>query len=226
MNRVGAWCVMAVLGCVVVAPSTSAQGVSRYRAYVLENSLECVIAESGSRAADVKTVHERPAKIQELEWRARYVSSEREPADPVRDIAFAFYNETLYQIVVSYGRDRTEGLTSNDIVESITATYGAPLARSARIRPAAALLESVVIAQWDNDASSVTLLRDAYAPEFQLILISKAFSVRARDAIRQSNRLDAIEAPRRELEQRKREAADASAARAKTRTTNKAAFRP
>jgi hypothetical protein len=38
--------------------------------------------------------------------------------------------------------------------------------------------------------------------------------------------LDTIEAPRREAEQRKKEAGDASAARDKTRIINKAAFRP
>jgi hypothetical protein len=38
--------------------------------------------------------------------------------------------------------------------------------------------------------------------------------------------LDAAEAPRRELDQRKKEAAEASAAREKARATNKAAFRP
>jgi len=39
-------------------------------------------------------------------------------------------------------------------------------------------------------------------------------------------RLDAIQAPRRELEQRKKEVADAAATRDKIRMTNKAAFRP
>jgi hypothetical protein len=38
--------------------------------------------------------------------------------------------------------------------------------------------------------------------------------------------LDAIEAPRREAAQRKKEASDASAARDKARIANKAAFRP
>jgi hypothetical protein len=38
--------------------------------------------------------------------------------------------------------------------------------------------------------------------------------------------LDAAEAPQRELNQRKKDAADASAAQEQTRATNKAAFRP
>lgn len=54
---------------------------------------------------------------------------------------------------------------------------------------------------------------------------SKPLSFRARNAIREAVRLDAAEAPGRELDQRKKEAAEASAAREKTRVTNKAAFR-
>ena len=226
MNRVGA-CVMMVLASVLGAQPAAAQDVSRYRDYVLESSLESVIAESGVRAADLRTVHRRPGKIDELEWRAPYVSSERERPDPVQGIAFAFYNEALYQIVVTYDRDRTDGLTDNDIVESLTATYGPPVARPARSRPLAPLPErSVVLAQWESAASSMTLLRDAYSPEFQLILISKALNERAGQAIREATRLDTLEAPRRELERQKQDAADASAAREKARTTNKAAFRP
>jgi len=56
--------------------------------------------------------------------------------------------------------------------------------------------------------------------------LAKALSTRAREAIREAARLDAIEAPRRELEERKKQVADAAAARDKVRTTNKAAFRP
>ena len=43
---------------------------------------------------------------------------------------------------------------------------------------------------------------------------------------REAIRLDLIEAPRREAEQRRKEATNASAARDKTRIANKAAFRP
>jgi hypothetical protein len=218
---------MLVLASVLGAPPAAAQDVSRYRDYVLESSLESVIAESGVRAADVRTVHQRPGRIDELEWRAPYVSADRERPDPVRGIAFTFYNEALYRIVVTYDRDRTDGLTGNDVVESLTATYGPPVARPAKSRPASPLPEtSGVLARWESDASSVTLLRDTYSPEFQLILISKALNASAGTAIREAIRLDVLEAPRRELEQRKKEAADDSAAREKTRTANKAAFRP
>jgi hypothetical protein len=73
-----------------------AQDMSRYRAYVLESSLDVVVLASGARAADAKTLHERPATIQQLEWRAPYADSRNTQADPVREISFTFYNDALY----------------------------------------------------------------------------------------------------------------------------------
>ena len=204
----------------------SAQDLTRYRVYVLESSLESVVAASGTRAADAKTLHERPAKIQQLEWRAPYGSSERELADPVQGAVFTFYDGALYQVVVSYNRGRTDGLSNSDIIESLTAEYGDPVLASARNRPPAAIIGTLVLAHWDSAGSSLTLLRSAYSAEFQLVLVSKALSTRAKSAIREAGRLDAIEAPRRELEERNKEIADAADARDKVRTTNKAAFRP
>ena len=207
----------------------SAQDISRYRAYVLESGLDSVVAASGARAADAKTLHERPGTIQELEWRAPYVDSRNTLADPVREITFAFYNDALYQVIVNYDRDRTAGLTNSDIVESLSTTYGAPILASSRSRPSPpveAFPDSVVVARWESADSMLTLLRGSYTPEFQLVLVSKSLSARARTAIREAARLDVIEAPRREAAQRKKEATEANAARDKTRIANKAAFRP
>lgn len=206
-----------------------AQDLSRYRDYVLESSVDTVAAASGQRATEAQTLHERPAKIQELQWRAPYVNPATATADPVRDVAFAFFNNELYQVVVTYDRDRTEGLTNDDIIASLSASYGAPVLKSAIARtdlPAPVLLDTTVLAQWSTAAASVTLLRDTYSPEFQLILSSKPLTARARTAIREAIRLDALDAPRREVEQRKKEVVDTEAALDKARSTNKAAFRP
>ncbi len=219
-------CLAAAVGLIFNAQVVSAQDSFGYRTYVLESSLESVVTASRARAADAKTLHERPARIQELEWRAPYVSSGSEEADPVRHLTFSFIDDALFQILVSYDPDRTDGLTNNDLIQSLSATYGAPVSRSAKRRPAAALPDSVVLAQWEKGASSLTLLRGAYSSEFHLLLISNPLAARARTSMREAIRLDAIEAPRRELEQRKKEVVDASAARDKTRKTNKAAFRP
>jgi hypothetical protein len=217
---------VAAVALVLTSQLGSAQDLSRYRAYVLESSLESVVAASGARAADARTLHERPARIQELEWRAPYASSGSQMVDPVRGAVFAFYDDALYQMVVNYDRERTDGLTTGEIIDSLTALYGEPVLKTARNRPPAARPEAVVLAQWDSQVSSLTLLRDGFSTEYQLVLMSKALGLRARDAIREAGRLDAIEAPRREIEERKKAVTDAAVTREKTRTTNKAAFRP
>ena len=86
--------------------------------------------------------------------------------------------------------------------------------------------DSIVLARWESAESLVTLVRGSYTREYQLILISKPLNTRARAAIREAVRLDAVEAPRREADQRKKETLDASSAREKLRLVNKAAFRP
>jgi hypothetical protein len=205
-----------------------AQDMTRYRAYALESSLDTVVATIGA-PADAETLHTRPATIQELKWRAPYVSSTAPLADPVHDITFSFYNGALYQLVVSYDRDRTEGLTAKDVLEAVSTTYGVPAPGSARTGTAPsreAFPDSVVLARWESPESLVTLVKGSYTGGYQLILISKPLSTRARAAIREAVRLDAIEAPRRESEQRKKESIDASTAREKLRLVNKAAFRP
>ena len=218
------WVALALV--VFASQVASAQDRLGYRAFVLESSVDTVVASSGATASDTKVRHERPALIQELEWRAPYTRTGNELADPVRGLIFSFCDDALYQVLVTYDPDRTVGLTNGDIVDSLTAVYGTPLPAAARNRPLAAPLDTVVLAQWDSSGSSLTLLRGVYSGDFQLILSSKTLSTRARGAIREAERLATADAPRKELEQRKKDAADATAARDRIRANNKAAFRP
>lgn len=207
-----------------------AQELSRYRDYALETSLASVVKISGTRIDEAKTLHERPAKIQELKWRAPYVRAGTQRADPVRDLMFRFYNDQLYQVVVTYDRDRMAGLTNDDVIESISATYGVALLQDARTSrrgvPDDVPLETTVVAQWEDAASLLTLMRSTYPAQYQIALISKALDARARAAITEALRLDTQEAPQRELDQRKQEAEDADVASSKARVVNKVAFRP
>jgi hypothetical protein len=220
MNKLCAFSLAVSL--ILSAQLVSAQDLSRYRAYALDSSLDSVLAASAAPAADVKVVYERPSLIQALEWRAPYTSSRVDAVDPVRGILFSFCDNALYQVLVSYDRDRTDGMSNGDVIESLTAVYGTPVRASARNRPLDAAPDTLVIAQWDSAESSVTLLRSVYSPEFQLMLTSKASSTRARGAIREAARMELADAPRRQSEQRDKAAADAN----KVRAANKAAFRP
>jgi len=217
------WVALALV--VFASQVASAQDRLGYRAFVLESSVDTVVASSGATASDTKVRHERPALIQELEWRAPYTSS-HEFADPVRLILFSFCDDALYQLLVTYDRGRTDGLSNSDVIESLSSTYGTPVPAAARNRPLDAASDTVVLAQWERAGSSLTLLRGVYAADFQLMLTSTVLNTRARGAIREAARLATADAPRREEEQRKKDAADAAAAREKIRASNKAAFKP
>jgi hypothetical protein len=223
--------VFAALCVTLFSHSLFAQDISRYRAYPLGSSLASVVKLSGARTNDLKTLHERPAMIQELEWLAPFVLSGSVQADPVRDVKFTFYNDQLFRIVVSYDRNRMEGLTNDDVIESISAMYGVPVLSSARTSRSTAAgadapAETAVLAQWEDTESSVTLVRGTYSLEFRLVLISRSLHTQAQAAIREALRLDAREAPQREMDQRKKAMADARTAQEKARVVNKAAFKP
>jgi hypothetical protein len=212
------------------------QDLSRYRQYALASSVASVVGVSGARESDRTLRHERPARIEEIAWRVPYRPATGEPTDPVRDVLFSFYDDQLYRVAVTYDRDRMEGLTNDDVIESVSAVYGVPLLRYAKPVHRAAARDMVtdtadpadisVVAQWEDAASLLTLTRSTYWPEFQLVLVSKPLSAQARDAITEARRLDAQEAPQRELEQRKQAEADAREAGRKARVENKPAFRP
>jgi hypothetical protein len=51
--------VVFALTLVLIGQMASAQDMSRYRAHALESSLDSVIAATGARAADLKTLHDR-----------------------------------------------------------------------------------------------------------------------------------------------------------------------
>ena len=100
---------LTVLGVVITAAATQGETAAHYRDFQLGGSLASVSAITGAPASDVKTIHTRPASLQSLEWRRPYSGSET-AVDPVQQIAFSFYNDQLFRLVVDYDRNRTEGM--------------------------------------------------------------------------------------------------------------------
>src|SRR5689334_25361635 len=120
--------VIVALGLVLSTYPLQGQDRSRYRDFQLGSDLPSVSALASVPASEAKTIHQRPAVMQELTWRRPYVlnGSTALSNDPVRQIVFSFYNDQLSKIVIDYEHDRTVGLTDADAIDAISATYGRP----------------------------------------------------------------------------------------------------
>lgn len=218
--------VAGALAVIVAMPPVSAQSASRYREFELGGNLASISALAGTGVSEAKTIHSRPAVMQELRWQRPYSA----PSDAVQQITFSFYNDQLSKMVVDYDRDRTAGMTDADLVEALSESYGAPSKPAASNRsPMASQLEQesgTLVARWLDPDRSVALYRASYASAVRLIVTSPRLEGLARTAIALAARLDEREAPRREIERQKKEADDARVVQEKARLANKAAFRP
>src|SRR5689334_9163204 len=99
-----------VCGVVSMTRGVNGQSVSGYRNFALGSGVATVAGLAGVDPAEAKTIHERPAVLQDLEWRpSRWVpGSNASSVDPVEQIRFSFYNNQLFLVVVDYSRERTE----------------------------------------------------------------------------------------------------------------------
>ncbi len=208
------------------------QGLSHYRNFELGSDVASVSSLAGARSSEVKTIHKRPALLQDLEWRpSHWVSGSAEAStDPVEQIRFSFYDDQLFRIVVDYGHDRTEGLIERDMIDAIAAVYGTPVVRTSRAGRVGSRLETESgsqLARWGNNEYAIVLYQTAsYRLAYRLIVTDIRLEALSRKAESQAVRLDDQEAPAREIARQKKELDDARAAAAKARAVNKGAFRP
>jgi len=212
------------------APLLQAQDLSVYREFQFGMNLAEVAKRAEVKPSEVKVVHQRPAVIQELEWRPQraYVSSKE--TDPVRQVLFSFYNGELFRVLVTYDQERTRGMTDQDIVESISNLYGTPT------RPAADIIlfssssvynnSEKVIARWEDSQYSFNLFRVSYNSAYGMAAFSKDLNALAQKAIIEAIRLDEKEAPEREIQRQKKLDEENRLAQDKARPGNKANFRP
>ena len=63
---------IAVLGLVLCGTAFAAQEVGRYREFELGSDVAAVSTATGTAGSDLKVIHQRPARIEELTWRPRY----------------------------------------------------------------------------------------------------------------------------------------------------------
>ncbi len=222
-----------LLACAALAPPLAcAQDLSTYRGFQLGMSLPAAAQKANLKPADAKVIHQRPAVIQELEWRPPYTLGGSLPnTDPVREVILSFYDGGLFQIVVNYDRYRTEGLTDDDVIEAASAKYGSPT------RPAAKTIgfavpqayddaERVLLARWENSQYSLNLFRSSSADTLGMVAFSKRLDALARAAVLEAIRLDEQSAPEREVARQKKQDDESRAVQDKARLVNKPVFRP
>ena len=211
-------------------PLLYGQDLSSYRGFKLGMDLPAAAKQADVKPSEAKVIYQRPAVIQELEWRPQDSQASSAKGDPVKSVLFSFYNGELYRIVVSYDQDRTEGLTDRDLIESISAKYGTPTTPVAKIissPPSQAYSDSEkVLARWEDTQNSFNLFRSSYGPAPGMLIFSKRLDALAQVAIVQAIRLNEQEAPQREIDRLKKQDEDKNAAGQKVRPVNKANFHP
>jgi len=211
-----------LLWTMVASPFLYAGDLSQYREFDLDSSLLEVARQAGMQPEEAKIIHERPALIQELSWRAGF-------DDTVKEILFSFYDGALFRMIVDYDRYTTEGLTAEDLIEATSMIYGDALRPTDEISVSTIYGrdETVdVIARWEDADWSFNLVRLEYEPSFTLAVLSKRLDGLARAAIDESIQLDIQEAPQREIDQMKRDDMARAAEKEKARLLNKPRFRP
>jgi len=216
--------------CIVLAVSTvSSEELSRYREFQLGASLAAVTAVTQSSERDLKTVHSRPALLQQLEWRPRYMRGTPVAGrDSINELMFSFVDDRLFRMSVAYERDRTTGLTNEDMIASLAAVYGPPSSPSPQLRSSAGSegLDTLVIAEWRQADTNVALQRNRYNESFVLVITSLSLDAIARKAQATAVVMDVREAPAREAALLKKRADDQRQAEEQARETNKKEFRP
>jgi len=219
-----------VLAAALSIAAADAGPAAHYRDFQLGSGLQAISALAGVPAADAKTMHERPALLQDLEWRRPYADSRATAVDPVQQIAFSFYDDQLFRLVIDYDRDRTEGMTDADMVEAISAMYGTPSKAASKVsRPGLGRVDEesgVRIGEWGTGEYAAVLYRSSYASRFKMVVTSLRLDALAQKAEAQALRLDERDAPQRERARQQKEAETERAAKAKAWSANKAGFKP
>jgi hypothetical protein len=209
----------------LASPIISAQDFSKYRGFSLGTSLATVLKQTQQKPVDVKVIHARPTLIQDLNWWPPAVPGAAYRADSVEQMLFSFCNGELYKISVTYDVSSTQGLTTDDMVKSISAKYG----------PATVLepeTDSVVnarftdsekaVATWEDSQYLFKLVRSPFTNRFGLTISSKLLNAEAEIIIADAVTLEKQEKPQRDADLKKKEADDLEAERQK----NQKAFRP
>lgn len=228
MTKLGLIAVRSALVLFTAASLTALAGdLSKYRDFQLGADLPTVAKLMGANPSQAKIIYSRPALMQDLEWRPQPLGPSSK-AEAAQEVVFSFYNGTLFRIAVKYDRSATEGLTTEDFVDAISAIYGAPTKIPPPVKPAKELYgdQEETVARWEDPQYRFDLIRSSYGPTYALVGILKSLEAPVQAANVEATRLDDLEAPQRDAARAAAEQDAKAAALEKARLVNKAKFRP
>jgi hypothetical protein len=217
--------VFSLLMILLSAPLIRGQDLSKYRGFSLGMSLPELSNQVDLRPLQTKLIQKRSSAIREFTFWPSGSSDYSLQADSVWQIFFSFYNGELFRILVTYDRDATHGLTTEDMVQAISTKYGTATRPADEISfPTNEVYRSTqkVIARWEDSQYSINLVRSRFLNSFALVMFSKRLDVQADAAIAKSIKLQGQEDPQKEIDRQKKETVGLEAARQK----NRKIFRP
>jgi hypothetical protein len=204
-----------------------AADLSSYRGFQFGMNLSRAAEQAGMRTSDAKLEYQRPVMIQLLDFQPNLFHSAVAKNDPVSEISLSFLEGELFRMAVVYDRYKVEGMTTEDMIQALSASYGTAARPKAEIAYHSYYGESApVIARWEDSEYSYNLIRADDRSTFAMVLYSKALDARAQTAIIEAARLNALEAPQREADRISKQAEENQLEQEKARLANKASFRP
>ena len=198
-----------------------AADLSTYRDFRFGMNFDLAGKHAGAKPSESRIIQQRPAVIQELDWRPDA------PSDPVKQAVLSFYNGELSRIVITYDRYKVEGLSPADLTDALTAIYGPAATPKDEIAFHSNYGETApVLARWEDADYAYNLVRTGDKTSFAMVLYSKRLNSLADASVVGAARLDAAEAPQKAIDLQKKQDDEARVALAKARESNKLNFRP
>ena len=192
-------------------PLIHGQDLSKYRTFSFGMSLAAVSKQVDLAPAEVKSIHQRPALIQELTWYPPQPFGTSRPPEPVEKILFSFDGGELYRMLVTYDSFSTKGLTDGDMIRVISAKYGVATQPAGDLNfptsPSYRATEKV-IARWEDSQYSFNLFRSSATNTYAMVMFDKRRDAQAGDSIAASVQLEKQEAPQKEAAREKKETDD------------------
>ncbi len=213
-----------LLSLLICGPALLGADLSMYRGFQLGMGLNAAVKHSGMDASEVTIIHGRPSRMQELIWHPDRFFRASAESDPVEEVVFSFYGGQLFRMVIGYNTDKTTGLTTQDMIDGISARYGLATKPGGTMALKSYSSDDMVpvLARWEDAQYSLNLVQLPYASGLKLLIFSKSLNALAETTAADGIRLDEQEAPQRQKMQERK----AQNQLDKTRLVNKAQFRP